>query len=46
MNLPKELREVQDNVKQEGIWRRENIFKNVIMRRVIEIRIIKRKPKL
>ena len=46
MNLPKEYREVKDNYKQEGIWRRENIFKNVIMRRIIEIRMIKKKPKL
>src|SRR5438067_1708782 len=46
MNLPKEMREFQDAPKQEGIWRRENIFKNVIMRRINEIRIIKRKPKL
>jgi hypothetical protein len=46
MNLPKEMRDIQDAPKQEGIWRRENTFKNVIMRRIIEIRQIKRKPKL
>ena len=38
MNLPKELREEQDSTVQEGIWIRENKFKNVVMRRVIEIR--------
>lgn len=31
---------------QEGVWKRENIFKNVIMRRINEIRMIKKKPKL
>ena len=46
MNLPLEYREVKNNEIQEGIWRRENIFKNVIMRRIIEIRMIKKKPKL
>jgi len=46
MNLPSEMRDEQDPKKQEGIWMRENIFKNVIMRRVIEIRQQKMKPKL
>ena len=46
MNLPKELRDIKDPNKQENIWRRENIFKNVIMRRIIEIRVLKKKPRL
>jgi len=46
MNLPKELRDEKDADKQEGIWIRENKFKNVVIRRIIEIRNEKKKPKL
>jgi hypothetical protein len=45
MDLPRQMREIKDPVKQEGVWRRENIFKNVIMRRINEIRLVKKKPK-
>jgi hypothetical protein len=45
MDLPNDLRDEKDPAKQEGIWRRENIFKNVIMRRIDEIRQVKKKPK-
>jgi hypothetical protein len=45
MDLPRKMREIQDPIRQEGVWRRENIFKNVIMRRINEIRLVKKKPK-
>lgn len=45
MNLPEEAVEVDRESKYEEI-RRENIFKNVVMRRLYEIRILKSKPKL
>mmetsp|Transcript_3429 Transcript_3429/g.2416 ORF Transcript_3429/g.2416 Transcript_3429/m.2416 type:complete len:95 (+) Transcript_3429:433-717(+) len=32
--------------KQKSILNRENILKNVVMRRIIEVRIQKKKPKL
>ena len=47
MNLPTEYRDnLISQEEQEGIWRRENIFKNVVMRRLLEIRREKKKPKL
>lgn len=46
MSMPTAFREIKNNKQQEGIWARENIFKNLVMRRIIEIRIIKKKPRL
>jgi hypothetical protein len=46
MNMPKVFRKEKNNKLQEGIWARENTFKNLVMRRICEIRIIKKKPRL
>jgi hypothetical protein len=45
IDMPREQREIKDANLQEGMWRRATIFKNVIMRRINEIRLIRKKPK-
>jgi CRP-like cAMP-binding protein len=44
VNVPKEFQE--DKIYSEDALKRDNAFKNAIMRRVIEIRFEKQKPKL
>jgi len=47
MNMPKHLRDDSKPVKdQEDVWRLENCLKNVVIRRLTEIRAQKAKPSL
>ena len=47
MNLPKNKRgEFMTKADQEKAWRLENILKNIVIRRLTEIRKIKAKPSL
>ncbi len=46
VSVPKELRVLSYNDHSDNYFKRQNILKNVVFRRIIEIRILKRKPKL
>jgi len=47
MNLPRHLRKLEMDIgKQADAWRLENILKNVVIRRLTEIRAQKEKPSL